>query len=148
MAIEFARFFEKQPIVRHRVIGARARQNQSVVAAEGRDQDHHRHQRRANARKDDVGCRRRRQRFDVACCVGVGRKHPELLANHAVTGREVRARSQPDVKPAVAEDRTIAPAVVDATNARTKSGDGIVQRHRERRRASVRCRQFVAYDTQ
>jgi hypothetical protein len=45
---------EEQPVSRHRVVGARTRENQPVVAAEGRHQNRRRHQRRAAAGHDDI----------------------------------------------------------------------------------------------
>ena len=50
---------EEETVARHRIVGARARQNQPVVAAEGRDHDRDGHDGRARAGKDHVGGFRR-----------------------------------------------------------------------------------------
>jgi hypothetical protein len=44
MRVDAVDAFEKQPVARHRVINARARQNQTVVTTKRRDHDRERHQ--------------------------------------------------------------------------------------------------------
>src|SRR2546423_9831962 len=54
LVVQLPRRAEEQAVARHRVVGARAREYESVVAAEGRDHDGRRHDRRAEAGEDDV----------------------------------------------------------------------------------------------
>ena len=65
--VQCAGLLEEHAVAAHRVVGAGAGEDQTVVAAEGRDHDADRHDHRAEAGEDRFE-RRRRDAIGGACC--------------------------------------------------------------------------------